>query len=64
MPDYEYECTNKKCKHEWEVNQKITEDALTTCPKCKKKTAKRLISGGVGFILEGGGWADTGYSKK
>lgn len=63
MPEYDYACTNNKCKHNWEEQQKITEDALTKCPKCKKKTAKRLISKSS-FILDNSGWANTGYSKK
>lgn len=57
---YEYMCT--ECKHEWELEQRITEDAVTKCPKCKKKAAKRLISNSGGFRLKGGGWSPTGYS--
>lgn len=56
---YDYDCTN--CGHEWEVEQKITEKPLTTCPKCGKETARRLISGGQGFQLKGGGWARENY---
>jgi len=58
---YEYECT--ACGHEWEAQQKITSKPLKRCPKCKKKTAKRLISCS-NFILKGGGWAKEGYSSK
>lgn len=57
---YEYTCTN--CNHNWEAEQKITEDRLTTCPNCKQETAKRLISGS-GFILNGDCWARDNYSK-
>ena len=56
---YEYTCT--KCGHEWEAEQKITEPPIRVCPKCKKKKAKRLVSGGQGFQLKGGGWAKEGY---
>ena len=56
---YEYECTS--CEHVWELEQKISEDAVTTCPECNEETAKRLISGGLGFQLKGSGWADEGY---
>ena len=59
---YEYKCDD--CKHEWEEDQKITESAITECPNCKKQTAKRLISGGLGFQLKGGGWYKDGYSNK
>jgi len=62
--DYEYICTNEECKHEWEEDQKITADALTTCVKCGKETAKRLVTGGQGFILNGSGWCKDGYSNK
>lgn len=45
---YEYECT--ECKHAFEADQKITDDALTTCPKCNKESLIKVISGG-GFVL-------------
>lgn len=59
---YEYLCL--ACNFAWEAEQSITEKALKKCPKCRKNKAKRLISGGTGFTLEGGGWASEGYSKK
>lgn len=55
---YEYVC--KECGHHWEAEQKITDDALTTCPACGKESAERLISGGGGFVLKGGGWFKNG----
>jgi len=58
---YEYLCSD--CKHEWEEDQKITEDPKKTCPKCNKETAQRLVSGGQGFQLKGGGWYKEGYSS-
>lgn len=60
MPTYEYAC--KSCGNRWEEIQKISEDALDTCPKCNEKTAQRLISGG-NFILKGGGWYADLYSS-
>ncbi|MEO6420312.1 MAG: zinc ribbon domain-containing protein [Polyangiaceae bacterium] len=60
MPTYEYACTS--CGNTWEDIQKISEPALTTCPKCKNETAKRQISGGS-FILKGGGWYADAYSS-
>lgn len=56
---YEYLCKN--CGHEWEEEQAITDSPKLKCPKCKQKTAKRLISKSGGFILTGGGWAASGY---
>ena len=58
---YDYICENKKCKHEWEIEQKITEPVIKICPNCEQKTAKRLVSGGLGFQLKGGGWAKDSY---
>ena len=59
MPIYEYLC--KKCG-EFEVTQKITEQALTRCPQCRSKVTK-LISNSS-FQLKGGGWYATDYARK
>lgn len=63
MPTYEYEC--KKCGV-FEVEQRISEDALTKCPTCAKdgKTSKveRLISAPA-FHLKGGGWYKDAYAS-
>jgi putative FmdB family regulatory protein len=58
---YEYVCTS--CGNAWEAEQRISEPALDTCPKCNEKTAKRQISGGGAFILKGGGWYSDLYSS-
>ena len=55
---YEYKC--KECGHLWEEFQSIKDEATEICPKCKKKSAERLISGGSSFLLKGGGWFKTG----
>lgn len=59
MPIYEYECP--KCG-QFEVTQRITEDALKKCPTCKSKVRK-LISN-TSFQLKGSGWYATDYAKK
>jgi putative FmdB family regulatory protein len=59
---YEYKCFS--CDHEWELEQSIKDEAEKVCPKCGEETAQRLISGGTGHILKGGGWAREGYSTK
>src|SRR5262249_22640689 len=51
---YEYVC--EACGHQWEAEQSIKDSPLKTCASCGKSTAKRLISGGTGFLLKGGGW--------
>jgi len=57
---YEYKCTS--CGHVWESEQSIKSDPEKICPKCKKETAKRMISGGTTFVLKGGCWGSSGYS--
>jgi putative FmdB family regulatory protein len=59
MPIYEYACP--KCDSEFEVEQRITEDPLKTCPKCRSRRIKRLISQ-TSFALKGGGWYADGYA--
>jgi putative FmdB family regulatory protein len=60
MPTYEYACA--ACKHEWEIEQKISENAIKKCPKCGKNKAVRQIGSG-NFILKGGGWYADAYSS-
>lgn len=61
MPTYEYRCKNPECGHEWEQEQRITDPKRTTCPKCEKETAERLISAS-GFVLNGTCWGRDGYT--
>lgn len=61
MPTYTYECN---AGAEFEVQQRMTDPKLTTCPVCEKCTPKRLISGPAEFALKegaAGGWSSTGY---
>jgi len=60
MPTYDYQC--QKCEFEFEREQRITEDPIKTCPKCKSRKAKRLLSAS-NFILKGGGWYADGYGS-
>ena len=59
MPTYDYACD--ACGHEFERQQRITEDPIKKCPSCGKLKARRMIGGG-GFILTGGGWESDLYS--
>lgn len=61
MPTYEYEC--KKCGETFEAFQKMTDQPLKTCPKCKG-AVKRLINGGSGLIFKGSGFFITDYKRK
>jgi putative FmdB family regulatory protein len=58
MPTYDYECTNG---HQFEVEQRITDEPLKTCRECRAKV-RRLISQ-TSFVLKGGGWYSDGYSS-
>ena len=59
MPTYEYEC--EKCGKRLEQFQPITAAPLKECPKCKKKSLKRIISSGGGIIFKGSGFYQTDY---
>lgn len=59
MPTYVYKC--EPCNLEFEVVQKIA-SAPAKCKKCKK-VAKIQIPKATTFVLKGGGWANSGYSK-
>ena len=50
MPIYDYKCSD--CEHQIEVIQKISDKPRVTCPKCNKKTLKKLISA-PSFRLKG-----------
>ena len=60
MPVYEYAC--EKCKHEFEAEQRISDDPVRTCPKCRARKVKRLISR-TSFVLKGSGWYSDLYSS-
>lgn len=60
MPTYDYQCG--KCGFEFEREQRITEPPVKSCPKCKSRQVKRLLSA-PGFILKGGGWYADGYGS-
>ena len=61
MPTYDYLC--EKCGFEFEREQRITEDPIKTCPECRSRKVKRLLSA-PGFILKGGGWYADGYGSQ
>ena len=52
MALYEYRCG--KCKREFELEQRITDQPKRFCPKCDGPVT-RLISRST-FVLKGGGW--------
>jgi putative FmdB family regulatory protein len=60
VPTYEYECD--ACHRVFEVRQRISEPALTTCDVCGG-TVRRLLSAAP-FILKGEGWYVTDYPSE
>ena len=62
MPTYDYECD--ACGHEWELFQKITDDAEKKCPECKKKKARRLFGTGAAIVFKGSGFYQTDYRSE
>lgn len=62
MPTYDYRC--EACGHEFQVEQRISEEPINKCPSCGKKKADRMISQSKnGFILKGAGWYKDLYHK-
>lgn len=45
MPTYGYVC--ESCSYEFEVIQRMTENALTQCPKCKQHKLERKLYGDI-----------------
>jgi len=60
MPIYEYAC--EKCGHEFEREQRITDAPVKTCPACRSRKVRRLISR-TAFVLKGGGWYSDLYAS-
>ena len=59
MPTYDYE--GDACGHQWELFQRIVEDAVKKCPECKKKKARRLFGTGAAIMFKGSGFYETDY---
>lgn len=57
MPIYGYRCSN--CGHEFEIQQRMSDEPLKVCPKCQGKLTKMLYPAGV--IFKGSGFYSTDY---
>jgi putative FmdB family regulatory protein len=55
MPLYDYRC--RDCGHEFEIQQSISDDALTECPECSG--ALRKVFSPVGISFKGSGFYKT-----
>ena len=62
MPTYDYQC--QACGHTWELFQSMNDSPVKSCPKCKKRKAKRLLGVGAGLIFKGTGFYETDYKNK
>jgi putative FmdB family regulatory protein len=61
MPTYVYECSS--CNTQFEVEQRITENALDTCPCGSSGTVKRLIQP-IAVLFKGSGFHINDYAPK
>ena len=59
MPTYVY---RRKDGSRFEIDQRITADALTTCPETGQKV-ERIITGSTGLIFKGSGFYLTDYVR-
>lgn len=57
MPIYGYRCTS--CGHQFEIQQKMSDEPLKVCPQCQGKLTKILYPTGV--IFKGSGFYSTDY---
>lgn len=58
MPIYAYRC--QTCGFAKDVLQKMSDDALTTCPTCQNETFTKQLTA-AGFQLKGSGWYATDF---
>ena len=59
MPTYAFQCP---AGHQFEKFEKMSAKGTARCPKCGK-TARRIISGGAGFVFKGSGFYQTDYKN-
>lgn len=60
MPTYHYAC--EKCDHEFEIDQKISDEPRKRCPECRGKVFRVIHP--VGHILKGSGFYATDYRSE
>ncbi len=58
MPIYTYRCEN--CGVQFEKTQKFTDNPLTQCPECGKKTLHKVYTP-VGIVFKGSGFYATDH---
>ncbi|MBI3161008.1 MAG: zinc ribbon domain-containing protein [Chloroflexi bacterium] len=60
MPVYTYRCEN--CGVQFERHQSFTDDPLKTCPECRKKALKKVITP-TKIIFKGSGFYATDHKS-
>jgi putative FmdB family regulatory protein len=60
MPTYEYAC--RSCGHTFEIVQSMSDDPLTTCPRCEGELRKVFAPPAIAF--KGSGFYATDHGKK
>ena len=60
MPIYEYRCG--KCGFQKEFLQRMSDEPLTSCPKCGKRSFSKMVTA-AGFHLKGTGWYATDFKS-
>ena len=59
MPIYGYRCSS--CGHQFEIQQRMSDDPLKVCPKCQGKLTKVLYP--TGIVFKGSGFYKTDYKS-
>lgn len=60
MPIYEYRC--KDCNEKFEFIQKVGDQPIEQCPKCRGRLYKLVSPPAIQF--KGSGWYITDYARK
>jgi putative FmdB family regulatory protein len=58
MPIYTYRCKN--CGVQLDIHQKFSDQPLTRCPECSKKTLVKVFTP-VGIVFKGSGFYSTDH---
>ncbi len=58
MPIYAYQC--RTCGHDFELMQKMSDPAPSTCPHCGQGEIRKQLNA-AGFQLKGKGWYATDF---
>lgn len=60
MPIYDFKCS--KCKHEFEVSQRVSDPYPVECPKCKEKDVlEKIFTQAPGVEFKGKWFKSGGY---